>query len=279
MTSRDRNSDDAAQGSPAASAPWPAYTDVLAKYVEKLPGLPSNLEEPLLRQEVYRWLFSQAAQGYFGLIYQDPEYPDFWPVYNQVFNFGFPNPDDAYYMAPVNGDGVYRMSGFRGTVRILDFQIGTNTMMVYGRGPTTKAEELSPPAGEYDIDRDGVHFKEDGAFEVILSAERPAGYRGDWWKLDPRSTFILVRQRDYDWLNEVDARLAIERLDRPAIKPRAGASELAQKLGQMSGWMESWTRLMLHFGSSLRDAGLINKVAVIEQRAGITAQRYITTRP
>jgi hypothetical protein len=259
----------------ASSTVWPSYTDVLAPYAQNLAGLPSSLEDPQLRQEFYRWLFSQAAQGYFGLIYQDPEYPDFWPVYNQAFNFGFPNPDDSYYMTPINGDGVYRISGFRGTVRILDFQVGTNLMMVYGQGPTTKAEELSPPAGEFDIDRDGVHLGRDGAFDVVLSAERPAGYRGDWWKLDPRATFILVRQRAYDWLNEVDGRLAIERVDRPAVKPRPSGAQLAQKLSQMSPWMENWTKLMLHFGISLREAGLINRVAVVEQRAGITAQRYV----
>jgi hypothetical protein len=255
------------------TGPWPSYVDVLAPYVQHVPGLPSGLQDPLLRQELYQWLYAQAAQGIFGLVYQDPEYPDFWPVYNQVFNFGFPNPDDAYYMAVVNGDGVYRLSGYRGTVRMLEFHIGTNRMMAYGTGATS-AEELSPPAGDLDIDQ-GVHFDQDGGFEVVLSGTRPAGHVGDWWRLDPRATFILVRQRAYDWLHEVDGRLTIERLDRPAIRPRRTAEEIARRLGQMSAWMENWTHLIVNFSVSLRKRGLINRLEVVEQQGGISTQKYL----
>jgi len=45
-------------GAPVPSTSWPSYTDVLAPYVAKIPGLPSDLKDPLLRQEVYQWLFA-----------------------------------------------------------------------------------------------------------------------------------------------------------------------------------------------------------------------------
>jgi Protein of unknown function (DUF1214) len=257
----------------ATATAWPAYTDTLSPYVEHLPGLPADFAEPQLRQEFNKWLFAQHAQALFALLYQDPNYPDFWPVYNQAFNFGFPNPDDAYYMTVVDDAGVYKISGFRGTVRILDFQIGSNMMQPYGMGPLTAAE-LSAPVADYDIDQ-GVHFGKGGAFEVILSPVRPPGYKGDWWKLEPKATFILVRQRAYDWLHELDGRLAIERLDKPAIKPRPNAQEIEQKLQQTSAWIENWTKFTLNFGVGMRARGLVNKIENIGQRAGLNKQNYI----
>lgn len=252
---------------------WPSFIDDLIPFVEKLPGLPGDFKDPLLRQETLRWLFSQAAQGYFGLIYQDTRYPDFWPVYNQAFNFGFPNPDDAYYMAVVDDDGVYAISGYRESVRMVDFQVCSNLMMAYGLGATS-AKQLSPPTSNYNIDQ-GVEFGDDGSFQVILSAQRPEGYTGDWWKLESGSTFILVRQRAYNWLREVDARLTIERLDVPAIRPRPGAEDIAERLAAFPLWMENWTRLMLDFGVGLRSAGLVNKLGINEQPGGVSLQKYV----
>ena len=37
-------------------------------------------------------------------------------------------------------------------------------------------------------DLDDLALGDDGSFSVVLSAERPAGYDGDWWPLDPGRT-------------------------------------------------------------------------------------------
>ena len=34
-------------------------------------------------------------------------------------------------------------------------------------------------------DLDDLTLDDDGYFSVVLSAERPDGYTGDWWALDP----------------------------------------------------------------------------------------------
>ena len=57
----------------------------------------------------------------------------------------------------------------------------------------------------------------------------------DWRFLDPRAESILVRQFSYDWGNERDGRFAIERLDRPALKPRLTAAEIGAKLDLLLG--------------------------------------------
>src|SRR3546814_5947345 len=70
----------------------------------------------------------------------------------------------------------------------------------------------------------------EGNFDVILSAERPANYTGDWWKLEPATEKLMVRQVASDWGKEVDPTLSIERLDTTAAKPQLSAAEMSARL-------------------------------------------------
>ena len=191
-------------------------------------------------------------------------------MFNQAFNFFFPNPDDSYYQAVVEGSGVYKISGFRGSARNVDFQIGSGMFIPYGSGPT------GPTLSHFDLDHD-VHLKKSGYFEVVLSAERPTGWKGDWWKLDPKGTFIWVRQIAYDWTREVDGRFAIERIDLPAIKPRDSAERINSAVKQIAQFTENWTNYAMKYNESLRKRGLINKIAVddLSGNGGLKTQRYL----
>jgi hypothetical protein len=192
-------------------------------------------------------------------------------MYNQVFNQGFPNPDDSYYLTPVDDDGVYKISGFRGTVRLIYFEVGSGDTVPYGTG------NLGPSKAVYDIDT--LRKGEDGSIEVILSPERPAGYDGDWWKLDAGATYFIVRQRSYDWLGEVDGRFAIERLDQPAAKPRPTVHEMDVNLGNIAVWAETFARISLDgpWVKHLRASGFVNKLKAKDYSAasGLGNQRYV----
>ena len=252
---------------------WPAYMQGLVPLGERLADqIPVDPQDPLLRQEMYRRLYARVAEGYFVLLYQDPKYPEFWPVFNQAFNWGFPNPDDAYYQSALEDNGIYKISGFRGTVRIIDFQIGSGQYMRTGEGWPV----LAPTLRNFDLDHD-AHVRKDGSFEIILSAERPKGYKGDWWKLDPKASYVWVRQVSYDWLHEVDGRLTIERLDTPAIKPRDTAEQIATKMRGITAFVDGWVKLDFLFDATMRKRGLINKVAVVDWsgQGGISTQRYV----
>jgi hypothetical protein len=216
-------------------------------------------------------LFMGMSTAYMGLFLGDPEYPDFWSVTNQAHNWLGPNPDDVYYSAPLVGNGVYKISGFRGTVRLVDIQIGSGTFFSRGTGAGT----LGPNVGNPDFDH--LHFRKDGYFEVVLSQERPPGYKGDWWRLDQKAAYIFVRQISYDWLHEVDGRFAIERLDRAAIKPRSNAQTIEANLRQIARWTENWTKFAADHINNLRAKGLINKLEVFDLSGfgGVTTQRYI----
>jgi hypothetical protein len=257
----------AEQGSPPA-ATWPSYVEPLASMGQMTNRL-SDPNDPQLKQELYRFMYSAIAQGYFALAYADPDHPDFWPVFNQAFNFLAPNPDDAYYVTPIDDKGIYKISGFRGSVRIADFNLGSGDILTRGTGI------LGPTLANYDVDK--LHIKKDGSFEAVLSAERPKGYKGDWLKLEPKTTFLLIRQISYDWLREVDGRYAIDRLDLPAIKPRDSAGKIAANLTLIPVWAENWTKFSFNWLQRMRDQGLVNKVVQhdITDAGGLSTQHYI----
>ena len=237
-------------GSEGSSQSWfEDYKGAAKNFVGQL----SDPKDSLQQQELYRTLFGTSAFAYIHLFLSDTEHPQFRPYLNQVNATLAANPDDSYYMTPIDAKGVYRISGFRGTVRIVDFQIAGGSFL--SRGTKEQGMTLS----NYDLDQ--VTLGEAGEFEVILSAERPEAYQGDWWKLEAGATNIIVRQIAYDWVNEVDARLVIERMDTPAMKPRQKADQIEKDLAQISDYTINWMDFALRFiEERYTQKGLINKV-------------------
>jgi len=253
------------------SAEWRRYIEQLAPLGERAAALAPGSHDAQWRHELYEFLFSQIAVAYVGRMHNDPKYPDLAPMYNQIFNQGFPNPDDSYYLTPIEDDGVYKISGYRGTVRLIYFEVGSGTTVPYGTGT------LGPSKGVWDVDT--LRQGEGGSVEVILSPARPEGYDGDWWKLEPGSTYFIVRQRSYDWLGEVDGRFAIERLDLPAARPRPTAPQLDTNLSNIAVWAETFAKLSLDgpWVKHMRSAGLVNTVKAKDYSAasGLGNQRYV----
>jgi hypothetical protein len=171
---------------------------------------------------------------------------------SSALNFAAPVPDFTYTYAPIRGEGNYRIAGYRGTSL---FAVLTVSETYF-----TRTEHPKPGLANYDFD--DLTIAEDGAFEVILSAERPAGYDGDWWFLDPGATNLAVRHAMYDWLREVDPRMTIERLDVPAARPRTSAEELSARMTEVAQWVEySIQHWLIHVAES-REKGIINRLEV-----------------
>ena len=252
-----------------AAREWPPFIEPLLAVGPRLEAWLDDPRDAQVRQELYQFIFSQISAGYIGLLHASPEHPDFWPSHNQVFNQGFPNPDDVYYMTPVDGAGVYKISGYRGTSRMVNFIISGGTLVPYGTG------DLGQTYGSRELDE--LQLGGDGAFEVVLSTTRPAGWQGDWWQLDPGATHLIVRQICYDPLTEVDARLAIERLDTPASKPRPTAERIQELLKQIPAWAEGYMTYYARRLRGLRELGLVNTVRVKgrNETGGIPSQQYV----
>jgi hypothetical protein len=238
-----------AAASPAGAIPaWEELVSLLvpAGSLTELTWYPHDVG---VRADLYRQLLMNVALGYFLYFQSDPDHPDWTPFLNSVFLLQ-PNPDDTYYLAQVRGSGVYRISGERGSVHLLTFATGARMMGM----------SATPGQGYEQYDADELTVAADGSFEVIMSHERPAGVRGNWWHLDPRADYILVRQRSYDWGRERDARLAIERIDCPNLKPRLTPEEITAKIQELlAGFAPRLTTMWLHFQNAMRSRDVVNR--------------------
>jgi hypothetical protein len=248
---------------------WPNYVDVLAPYIDRAEWIPERYKsDPQLRAELDRFVYYMESMGYFSNFYQRTDYPDFWPIYHQAYPLGFNNPDDMYYGAIVDDTGSYRISGYRHTVRVVDVEVGASEFQAFGTG------NWSPTLSHYQIDENTVSLDDDGYFEIILSPARPEGYQGDWWELKKGARLLLVRQMAYDWKNEKDAAMAIERLDVPAMKPRDSAGDIAKYRRNESLWIRNWLRAMVDWLAKLEKQSLVNAIGTMkfgqENATGVT---------
>lgn len=258
--------------------------DSWANYVSPLVPLGDVLAQRLAapddaekRAELFELLYAQIAHAYIGSYYHDLEHPDLWSPWMQpAFSMMFPNPDDVYHMSRLDPAGTYRISGYRGTTKIVDFQqAGYGTMFTKGFTDAV-VQKWDQTIANLDLDKD-VKIGADGYFEVLVCKERPAGYDGNWWALDPNTSKVMIRQISYDWVNEVDGRIAIQRLDTPARKPGYSVAQKNERLQGVAAWATGWTKAALDYLDMLRRDGEINTMRVMHRSdvGNMTDQRYI----
>jgi hypothetical protein len=267
----------------AADAEWRACTEPLLGLGAQVAEMwPETHDDPQLRAELLWFLYSEIGAGFMTVAYANDHHPDWFPCWSQLFNNGGNiNPDGTYYMTPIDDRGVYKLSGFRGTLKIVDLQLGDGS--VFAHGKLNDDISFGPTLANYDLDYD-VALGENGWFEVVLSAEKPAGHAGDWWQLPPATNYLLVRQFAYDWSGEVDARIAIDRLDTPAAKPRRTAEEIKAMLDRVPEFMYSSLRTLdvpVHAERGLGNPALTNNLVKIDyapDQGGRAAQWYIAGR-
>lgn len=221
-----------------ADKEWRELTEPLLELGAQVAEMwPEVHDDPQLRAELLWFLYSEIGAGFMTVAYANDHHPDFFPCWGQVFNNGGNiNPDGVYYLTPLDDKGVYKLSGFRGTTKIVDLQLGDGS--VFAHGKVNEDFSFGPTFANYDLDYD-VTVDENGWFEVILSPERPEGHTGDWWELPPKTNYMVVREFAYDWINEVDARIGIDRLDTPAAKERRRPEEIKAMLERVPEFMHS----------------------------------------
>ncbi len=240
-----------------------SYLDIIARS-ELLEAKTWTPEDSWLRSELHRQIFMNLVQGYLEILGGEPDSPDFTPIYNNHLLLQ-PNPDDTYVHTPVDGKGVYRLSGDRGTIRLL-----TVTLV---KEPIGLAEIPGGQTAEYDLD-DTIAIGADGRFECLLSAERPAGHEGNWLCMPVETDGLLIRRRSYDWANERDSRLAIERLDVSPLRPRLTQEQLEGRLTALAEFAERHSRQWLRYQEQLLP--LVNRIEHhgFSDLGGIRVQQY-----
>lgn len=252
---------------PAASTDWDSFASGMAEAGRRMMArLPDRVRsDPRMVQESYRLLLAATARLAIDANISDRAHPVFVPEINLAMNIFQPNADTIYRSALIDGAGTYRLRGKRGTVRVFKLaefgpdMIRTNT----------------PSGARAYHDFDALKLDADGRFDVLLSAERPAGYDGDWWKLDPGTEKLMVRQVAYDW-SAVDPTLSIERLDTPAAKPAPSAADLGARLAELPRLVGNAATFFVDHVEKLRKDGYVNKLKVFDlsNMAGLVGQFY-----
>lgn len=222
-------------------------------------------EDPAYRADVYRQTMTSLSYAYFMYFHADAEHPDWAPLLNPVFTLQ-PNQDYIYVQSPIRGDLRYRVSGNRGTCRILSF---TTQKALSGT-----VDEMPRPNGHNEVDCDdlGIGLGED--FEILFSAVRPEGHAGHWAPIDPEARGMYLRYRMYDWENESDPQLSIECLDPVPPKPRLSPEDILARIGEMARFPARKTNLYYPMQNGVKDRVGFNVFEPVRMPGALVKQVY-----
>lgn len=255
---------------PLALGSLPSWEDQIRKLLPVGEQLLENWARPDLteeeKQDQYILGLAMLSNGYLGHVFVDPKRPMFVPLWNIAYNQGGPNPDFIYGYTAIDADGVYRISGYRGTNRFTEFS-QMNKRLYH-----QLEEQRNPNPLTNDLDQ--LNIGPDGYFSVILSAERPAGYEGDWWPMKDNTQSIILRRCSTDWRNEVDSRVAIERLDPVET---ATWADVSQRWSELPQWIVGMISFMTDLVKWYREHHPTNGLELskkITQIGGLPNQFY-----
>ena len=155
----------------------------------------------------------------------DPGAPWFFSMNTEARMVGGPNPDGDYHLAMIDGAHRYRISGNRGTVTYLGFQV------LAGRGPTPRRMAAHVSDRDLAVDRAGGY-----AFVLFPTEPTPRELDGAVWVPVPEdASAVIVRQYVADRAVEVPATFTIGCLDPVGSPPVPTDGSVAEQLTAL-GW-------------------------------------------
>ena len=246
------------------------HNNILA-YLSGLEGAVANLkntwrpDDPCYRADVYRQTMTSLSYAYFAYFHADAEHPDWAPLWNPVYTLQ-PNPDDIYLQSPIRGDLTYRVSGNRGTCRILSF---TTQKVLSGT-----VDQMPQPSGHNEVDANDLGIELGKDFEIIFSAKRPEGYSGRWAPIDPQAGGMMLRFRSYDWATEIDPVLSIECLDPVPLKARLTPEEILHRIEEMSKFPARKTKLYYGMQNGVKERVGFNTFEPVRYPGALVKQTY-----
>ena len=223
------------------------------RMLAKLPEAQRN--DPQIRQEVARLALEALTSQSLSAIGQDGDFPQFLPSIGQVLNVGQPNADTLYRSAAITPGGSYRVRGVQGTLN--------HTVLAQIVPPSAQGAGMRPHMHLSSLKADAQ-----GRFDLLLSANKPEGYTGDWWQLNPGASMLMLRMVNGDWGHEKSPTLTVERVDRPMGRPRPAAALLEQRLKALPRQIDFLALMFVDHHEQLRQQGFINKLKVFEVGSG-----------
>jgi Protein of unknown function (DUF1214) len=199
--------------------------------------------------DVYVTMLGTVMDAYLNRVSNHVDHPTFVPCCGYFQHLGSPNPDTVYRRAPVDDTATYRLKGERGTawqVTIMPF-----TEMMQGATPFDLTDVARGP---------------DGAFDVLMSPERPPDHEGDWWPLEPGTASLWIRSVSDRWGAERDPRIAITRVGASA-RARIPADHTVAQLRALGVMVERIVGYGVRHVDELIDGGFVNRVKTVDYGA------------
>lgn len=221
---------------------WSDFCDALKRAGEVVlrDGSP---RDPFDRAEGFRYLSRLtrvALESY--LEFADPAAPVLRRPAHETVKIGADNPDNYYQSAAISGRYRYRIRGTRGTVYYLGF--GT-----YAGSYGSKARMAQTG---YLEGRD-LQMAADGSFEIAVSCEEQPG---NWLRMEPDTSSLIVRQTFRDRQSERIADLRIERADSQE-PPRPVTAEFVDRgLAAAAAYVNGTATLFAEWAESFARQGV-----------------------
>lgn len=201
--------------------------------------------------EGYRYLLGYTFSAIERAFFEDPVFPYFRRAIQPADKATIDNADALYLSAAIDGEKTYRITGrFPGAVpQYVIFE----THVSYA-GDSGSLAELSPVTRMItgSLDSTELQVDDDGAFEILVSPDRPEGYTGNHLptrKVTDAATgvagYIIVRTLFHDWAAEVSPELLITQDGNegahPAPLDTAAAAAAMRRAGSIvEGQMRFW---------------------------------------
>ncbi len=170
-----------------------------------------------------------------SLCFSDTEFPGFHRGLDHLAPWGAPNIDNVYTMATIDGRNAYRVWANVASIDGFILNLNEGVYPVFP-GFKTSAETSSRE----------LQIGADGSFEIILSAERPAGWSGNWLRLNPADRKFGVRQYLTDWQQHRPAEFHIVKLGNEGKAPSPPTpQQIAAQLTESINWAQTLARYYL----------------------------------
>lgn len=203
---------------------WAKWNAALAEAAAKVEALTEG-RSASERAEGYRFLTRISSAMTEFQMEQSADWPSLVRVMSPARKFYVDNPDTLYHRATLDPRLGYRVRGRRGDELYLSF-------CVYG----LRGRRNAILANACD---DELRFADDGTFELVLSAERPAG-AVNWLPLEGNARTLVTRQYFTDRIQR-PAEFHIETLEPQSPPPPPDEKQTARRI---RGLAESVTRTL-----------------------------------
>lgn len=248
-----------ASATPSPVVGWDEFVSGLRDLPERmLAKLPPDMQaDPQIRAEIGRIALEAVASSSIEALGADAMAPTFLPTIGQVLNVGQPNADTVYKVAAVDPGQVYRISGKRGTISL-----------------AVIAQVMKGSNSRPHLDLSTLKTDADGRFSVLVGAQKPQDFGGDFWKLEPGTRRLMVRMVSSDWSSDVQPTLTIERVSGPMGRSRPSADDLAARLRSLPQAIDFIAPMFVDRVQKLADEGFVNKFKVMVPPMGALDSQF-----